>query len=190
MVRDSFEEDDSARLRRRLWGAAVLIAIAVIVLPWMLDGAGSESQFRRVEQLREEPPAIVDVDGSRSVQVVPESPSVPDLSSAANALERVVKGDQNDDQISESLPTEPQNERQALKAGGVLAGEFIDENQALQLRDLLRRADFASFVKDRDGDSDPFRVLVGPMIKQESAERARQRVAALLQNSPTLQVYP
>jgi len=175
MTSDSFEEDDSAKLRKQLWGAAVLIAIAVIVLPWLLDGAGSESQFRRVEQLREEPPAIVDADGSRSVQVVPDSPSVPDLGSAAMALERVVSGE---------------SERQPLKAWVVLAGEFTDEDQALQLRDKLRSSDFASFVKDRDNETDPFSVLVGPIIKEESAERERRNVAAMLQTSPTVLAYP
>lgn len=52
-------EQAAARLRQRLWGATVLIALAVIVLPLLLDGSGSESQFRRVERLREEPPRIV-----------------------------------------------------------------------------------------------------------------------------------
>ena len=49
----------AARLRRRLWGAAVLIALGVIALPLLLDGSGSESRFRRVERLREEPPRSV-----------------------------------------------------------------------------------------------------------------------------------
>ena len=56
---DPGRERDAARLRQRLWGAAVLIALAVLVLPLLLDGAGSESRFRRVEKLREEPPRIV-----------------------------------------------------------------------------------------------------------------------------------
>ena len=53
------ERAAAARLRQRLWGAAVLIALAVLVLPLLLDGAGSESRFRRVEKLREEPPRIL-----------------------------------------------------------------------------------------------------------------------------------
>lgn len=60
----------AARLRRRLWGATVLIALAVLVLPLLLDGSGSESRFRRVERLREEPPRLVgETDGARDAGV-------------------------------------------------------------------------------------------------------------------------
>lgn len=70
---DPFEADPSADNRQRLWGFAVLIAIAVIVLPLLLDGAGSESKFRRVEKLREEPPRILDGMGNSTVLEIPTS---------------------------------------------------------------------------------------------------------------------
>lgn len=60
---DHLDEQKAVRLRQRLWGAAVLIALLVIFLPLLLDGAGSESQYRRVESLRAEPPRILDQDG-------------------------------------------------------------------------------------------------------------------------------
>lgn len=195
---DSFEDDNSARLRRRLWGAAVLIAIAVIVLPLILDGGGSESQFRRVERLREEPPAIVDSDGNRTVQVVPKGRSIPQLNSAADVDEEVIGDDTADDSPGNDAiepdsqpPKDPTlTARPPLTAWVVEAAIFSDEQQAIALRDRLRGAGFASFVRDRDAGTDPFRVLVGPMIKQETAERARRSVAALLQNSPVIISYP
>ncbi|MFK7858667.1 MAG: SPOR domain-containing protein [Granulosicoccus sp.] len=202
MSRDSFEEDNSSRLRQRLWGAAVLIAIAVIVLPLLLDGAGSESQFRRVERLREEPPAILDIDGTRSIQVVPEMRTVEEIVELTeNVDEAVVTGTQTstvpntppsstagvEREISEEPPTSPQP---SLTAWVVQAASFVEEVDALSLRDRLRSAGFASFVRDRDASTDPFRVLVGPMIKQESAEKARKSVAALLQNNPLIMSYP
>lgn len=61
--------DDSNILRKRLLGAAVLIALAVIFLPLLLDGSGTESRFRRVEQLRVEPPRILNEAGQ------PEAPA-------------------------------------------------------------------------------------------------------------------
>lgn len=60
---DPLDEQKAVRLRQRLWGAAVLIALLVIFLPLLLDGSGSESQYRRVERLRAEPPRILDEDG-------------------------------------------------------------------------------------------------------------------------------
>jgi DedD protein len=65
MVLKPLDEPRAIKLRQRLWGAAVLIALAVIILPLLLDGSGSESRFRRVERLREEPPRIVDAEGNR-----------------------------------------------------------------------------------------------------------------------------
>lgn len=55
-------------LKRQLLGAAVLLALAAIFLPLLLDGSGSESRFRRVENVREYPPRIIGADGQ------PESP--------------------------------------------------------------------------------------------------------------------
>ncbi len=67
------EEQRAQRWRQRLWGATILIAIAVIVLPLLLDGSGSESQFRRVESLRQEPTRVINSDGSRRTVAIPES---------------------------------------------------------------------------------------------------------------------
>lgn len=70
----SYKDDDDTVLKRRLLGAAVLIALAVIILPLVLDGSGSESRFRRVEQLRQEPPRVVDA----GVQVtIPDKDKIP-----------------------------------------------------------------------------------------------------------------
>lgn len=56
-------------LKRRLLGAAVLLALGVIVLPLLLDGSGTESRFRRVETVREYPPKIIGADGQPELQI-------------------------------------------------------------------------------------------------------------------------
>ena len=46
MGTDSFkEEDQPSHFRQRLWGAAVLIAVAVIVLPLLLDVLAARANF-------------------------------------------------------------------------------------------------------------------------------------------------
>ena len=40
-----------------------MLALSVIFLPLLLDGSGSESRFRRVENVRQEPPRVIGVDG-------------------------------------------------------------------------------------------------------------------------------
>lgn len=184
----------TSRLRQRLWGATVLIAIAVIVLPFLLDGAGSESQFRRVEQLRQAPTVPEQELSTRSLGQQ-TSESAPESSPESEA-----------DLEPEPLPvSEPESElapepevrndpgqttQPALTAWVVQAGAFVNEEDALAVRDQLRRAGFASFVRDRDANSDPFRVLVGPMIRKQRAEQARENVAALLNNDPIIMSYP
>jgi len=196
MNHDSFEEDNSSKLRQRLWGAAVLIAIAVIVLPLLLDGAGSESQFRRVERLREEPPAIVAGDGTRTIQVVPEmrlNDKVIEASEVARPeklVDEPVAIIVPEPGITAQADQEVADTRLPRTAWVVQAASFVDENDALLLRDRLRDAGYASFVRDRDANTDPFRVLVGPMIKQASAEKARKSVSALLNNDPFIMSYP
>jgi len=73
MSAHNVDEHRAQKLRQRLWGATIIIALAVIFLPLLLDGSGSESQFRRVEQLREEPPRVINIDGSREIVNVPDS---------------------------------------------------------------------------------------------------------------------
>ena len=169
------EAGSENRLRQRLWGAVVMIAIAVIVLPFLLDGAGSESQFRRVEQLREAPQVP---DRTVAPQLAPANP------------EQVRASESQAEPETQSLPAEVTSPAPVLTAWVVQAAAFTQENDAWALRDQLRSAGYASFVRDRDAETDPFRVLVGPMIREQTAEKARKSVAALLNNDPIIMSYP
>jgi len=190
----SFEEENDGTFRQRLWGAAVFIAILVIVLPLLLDGAGSESQFKRVEKLRQEPPNIIDQDGRASVQSIPESKT---LSSASNPAEvsriRIGEDDApNYQETSELVRESLRRNREAapLTAWVVQAGSFNDQENALAVRNLLRRSGFASFVRDREAIDEPFRVLVGPMINKQSAENAQRNIETLLGRNALVKTYP
>lgn len=188
---DSFEEDNESNFRQRLWGAAVFVAIMVIVLPLLLDGAGSESQFRRVEKLRQEPPNIVDKDGNTQLQAIPQPRSAGSTESVApqTNIESVPPDYvQASEKVRETLR---QNRTAApLTAWVVQAGSFNDQENALAVRDSLRRSGFASFVRDREAVTDPFRVLVGPMISRNSADDARKKVESILGRSALVMSYP
>lgn len=193
MDHDPFEQDNSSRLRQRLWGAAVLIAIAVIVLPVILDGAGSESQFRRVEQLREAPQFNTNADAglndeeARVIRIVSQTRALGDNATPEST---VLAPEPSSEPAPATAAALPELETPSLTAWVVQAAAFTHESDAVQIRDQLRRAGFASFVRDREASTDPFRVLVGPMIKQRSAEKARRQVANLLQNEPVILEYP
>lgn len=190
-------------MRQRLWGAAVFIAAMVIVLPLLLDGAGSESQFRRVEKLRQEPPSIVDADGRRTTQSIPEmQPLGPDGASLVDPEDvvsrfrpriRIGEDDPPDYMKAEQEVREvlEQNRSKApLTAWVVQAGSFNDQDNAVAVRDQLRRGGFASFVRDRESVTEPFRVLVGPMISEESANAARLQVMDILGVDALVTTYP
>lgn len=199
----SFDDHGNGKLRQRLWGAAVFIAAMVIILPLLLDGAGSESQFRRVEKLRQEPPSVVDADGNRSTQPIPDMhPLGPDGSTLLDP-EEIVSRFRRDIRIGEDDPPDymkaEQEVRQILEqtrnkapltAWVVQAGSFNDQENAVAVRDRLRRGGFASFVRDRESVAEPFRVLVGPMISEESANSARLRVVELLGVDAMIMTYP
>lgn len=199
MSMDSFDDEDDGNFRQRLWGAAVFIAVMVIVLPLILDGAGSESQFRRVEKLRQEPPRIVDQEGNRTVQQIPEMRALGAGDVTAAPLDelpvdiKVGEDDPPDYMKAEQAVRETlrQNRTAApLTAWIVQAGSFADEDNAVAVRNRLRGAGFASFVRDRDTNTEPFRVLVGPMITEQSARDAKGEVEKLLGRNALVLTYP
>ena len=196
----------------------VLVAIAVIGLPLLLDGSGSASRFRHVEQLREEPPRII----------VPSSGSPADADPSAGRPGELPLGlplglplEPSGDPLAEPLsvpgvdPALPSGVRRgegtALESGDaasdeidpltawvVQAGSFGDQENAIALRERLRAAGFPSFVSEtgaagapRDANLPPvFRVQVGPMVDRERALELRERVATLLGGAPIVVAYP
>jgi len=172
----------------------VLIAIAVIVLPLILDGAGSESQFRRVERLREEPPRIIDEEGNSERVAIPEM-RVSNPSRAGNNAIDIRVGEDNppdymNDETAIANPRVPRNTAQTLSAWVVQAGSFRDEINAVAVRDRLRRAGYPSFVTESESDGALYRVRVGPMIDQGRAEYTRGKVEQLLGRGAVVVSYP
>lgn len=196
--------------RQRFWGALVLIAVAVIVLPLLLDGAGTQSQFRRVESLQKEPESEgtegiserASAQSVTSVEAIPEPPqqtntSVLSESAEGRSSDSTRAAGSTQPVIQAETDQAPAEGRALLTAWVIQAATFSDESDALQLRDRLRQAGFASFVRDRNASSDPFRVLVGPMIKESTAQKVKIQVAKMLNlefpsinTDPEIMVYP
>lgn len=191
MAMDTLEEQKAVKLRQRLWGAAVLIALAVIFLPLLLDGAGSESQYRRVERLREEPPRVIREDGQREVIAMPEAAPTNTALSVSPAIESTV--DPVQEQTTTAKVPEASESTEVnistLSAWVVQAGSFGDEQNALAVRDRLRRAGHPSFITATD-DRTLFRVRVGPMTNQTQATTTRDDVARLLGREALVTPYP
>jgi len=125
--------DDANLLRRRLLGAAVLIALAVIFLPLLLDGSGTESRFRRVEQLRVEPPRIIDSEGRIEVPPKTSISSQTDKPEADKSTQdtSTVAAPAATPTINESvklpLPTEPARASAAAPVAAAAAEATVNE---------------------------------------------------------------
>lgn len=201
---NSFDDNGQAKFRQRLWGAAVIIAVLVIALPLLLDGAGSESQFRRVKELRQEPPRIIDEQGNDITPepVAPAESHVPDAAPNSPPVSPAIEPAPREtaqpeapvpeyikaDEAVRELFSEPGNEPPT--AWVVQAGSFRELVNAEAVRDQLRAADFPSFVRDRESTDELFRVLVGPMISEAVANTALVRVEKLLKREALVLSYP
>ncbi|MEE9319358.1 MAG: SPOR domain-containing protein [Granulosicoccus sp.] len=201
MARESLEELQANRLRQRFWGATVLIAIAVIVLPFVLDGSGSESQFRRVESLREEPPRVIDIDGNTEVVAVPAMKAQGGGSETPGGDEaigeiRIHIGEADPPDYLNTDETDPAgnnlrgNEVIALTAWVVQAGSFSERDNAYAVRDKLRRQGYPTFVSEVDANNALYRVRVGPMIDRARANSIRDEVVTLLGREAIVKSYP
>ncbi len=208
-VIDPLDEQRAIKLRQRLWGAAVLIALAVIFLPLMLDGSGSESQYRRVERLREEPPRIIDSAGNVEPQPVIETqrrelvekrtpavgeepaniPQTAEPIAAEQLTDARSAAPQNAQQRSAATTHSSLSREEGISAWVVQAGSFGDAANAIAVRDRLRRAGFPSFVTP-SVDGLLHRVRVGPMISEGQAIATKDKVVSLLQRDAIVVRYP
>lgn len=73
--RPARKEYRDEQLFARLIGAAVLLAIAVIVLPFVLDGSGSQTEYEYAETMPVEPPRPVIEKSFSSRQTLPPAPA-------------------------------------------------------------------------------------------------------------------
>lgn len=79
LVAEGRKEYKDEQLLARLIGAAVLLAIAVIVLPFVLDGAGSQREYEYAETFPVQPERQVVETSYSSRQPLPEAPGVEDI---------------------------------------------------------------------------------------------------------------
>ena len=185
--------EQQSRLKQRLVGAIVLVALGVIFIPMLLDGEreqdfivdGSSVPPRpeKLERLRrfefdtgaaagkapvvKAPPAAA---GQR-IPVDERSAPLPAPPAAKTAQPEMPPP---------AKPAAGQPEAAApAYAWAVQAGSFRQKQNALRLRDRLRGEKYKAFVEAirRDGQQ-VYRVRLGPYVKRSTAEAVRKRLLA------------
>ncbi len=180
------------RLKERLIGALVVVAIAVLVLPWILDDDKGEGSF--TSQIPPAPPAPA----ARSVQLSQPRPldeaafddsiiAADTTSTSTEVLTAPTEpgaepGSQTQTPAQAEATGKPAVERPvAVQAGFVIQlGTFSNRENAERLVQTLRAQKFAAYSKvDSRTDPTVVRVMVGPMVKREQADAQLARVRTL-----------
>jgi len=187
------------RLKERLIGAAVLVMLAVIFIPMILDDtshtesaitdtnipARPEADFNsRMVPLLESPgsevqtpTAITDPTTEVTVAVTPApAEHAEDTPAAEHAPAEIITTGKED---------------LGLTAWVVQLGSFSSEANAESLNNELRQAGFAAFVEPLKQDNSLiYRVRIGPELVRADAEKLQSQLQAKLQLEGIIVAYP
>lgn len=193
-------------LKERIVGATVIVALGIIVIPWLLDGPAQSS--RPVEQAIELPPVeqpgrtyTIPLDPAAGPAVPVESGNGQPAQSrpAAGAIQRpsdeppVAPVRQPEPQVTRPTeqPAQPpprpapqpapavQPQAPAAEAWTVQVGSFSQADNAQSLQARLKAEGFEAFVSRVATDAGTMhRVRVGPVPERADADRLLTRLRA------------
>lgn len=187
-------------MRRRVVGAAVLVALGVIFIPMILSGGRDEMPLfgsnipdkpEAIEKLKSlEIPTPSEVDKKDENIRIPVDEHLPPARVEAG---KPVK--QEKDQTGKhSRPAKQEiNDQQSstTRAWVVQIGSFSHRANALALQKKLRRHKFAAFVefvKNKDGAV--YRVRVGPEVERSKAEEQMKAIHQQLKIQGVVMSHP
>ena len=179
-------------------GAIVLTALAIIILPMLLDGS-AEDRARVIARIPE-PPAIElkrltvsDIDSkmrrmeAESEATLPASTPTPDVTKTPLSESTAAQGEKPsiatnkgeapevaaaDDSVTldkDNLPV----------SWSLQLGSFKQPENALKLRAQLREASYKAYIlQARTEEGDMYRVLVGPMMQKSKLAGIAQEIAS------------
>lgn len=153
-------------LKQRLVGAIVLIALAVIFLPMLLDGSGAPETLDvevEIPERNEEPESRFEE---------------PDVAAELDDPVEEVETESEPSGVTEE-GAESGTDATVVTGWVVQVGSFSRESNALVLRDRLRDQDYAAFVNEGESDGNTvWRVRVGPVPEESEAREIAQRLEA------------
>jgi DedD protein len=185
-------------LKQRLIGAIVIIALAVIFIPMILEGPDDELSPRTQDM---PPPPTIDYQTEVELPVPEESsaPSGPIADTGteqeasaiseppvsqpeAVAIETAAPARQAEPVVAKPAPaaTPSRTETSVAEGGWILqVGSFSQQANALSLRDRLKKSGYQASVKDvKSTGGTIHRVLVGPVSDRPAAEKLRNKLAS------------
>lgn len=166
-------------LKYRIVGVAVLLSLAVIFLPLVLDGSGKQQVSRVDLDIPEEPRLIF------SDELLQEAKEpAPQYGASNSAPPTATEIDVKKQFIPEV--TVSKNTPATLLAWVVQVGSFSEKEKAVAMQDSLVSKGFDTFVElYSSGDKPMYRVKVGPMISQDDAVKAQTKLQQKLKVEST-----
>lgn len=167
-------------LKQRLVGAIVLIALAVIFLPMLLDGSGSSDQLSVGVEIPER------IDAPESRFEVPDVDSELAGGQPRAGSEEGSAGDATDADSGSAEKDEP-----AVTGWVVQVGSFSRDANAIVLRDRLQSKGFPAFVSRGEADGQSvWRVQVGPVPEEAEAKELARKLEAERDSPALVMSYP
>lgn len=174
------------KLKQRLVGAVVLISLAVIFIPVILEGPDDE-WTPRVQEIPV--PPQIEYQAEVELPVPDELPTpAPEPTAAAEALSPEAQtADIPPPPAEQSAPVrpepvaEPPPAKAEAPAGSwvIQVGSFSQQLNASGLRDRLKKTGYNSRLQEiTAGSGKAWRVLVGPFETRAAAEKQRDRITS------------
>ncbi len=167
---------NKAQLKRRLVGAVVLVSLAVIFIPMMLDQR-PDVNIGVVIPDRDAGPFDMRLAAERPEPIKRLEPAAQSAQGAAPSASPQ-RFDPNQQAAPAAGSTEPTPETASPQAWVVQVGSFGQSDNAEGLAGRLRAAGFDTVVEQADvGGSPVYRVQVGPTSSEARAEQLRVRIS-------------
>jgi len=187
-------------MKVRLVGAIVLVSLAVIFIPMILDGREVTEQFVTNSNI---PPKPDREFVSKVIPLVAEAPQpkpepVAPVINPQQAAKIAMASDTKDKPVAAKTAVQEKAEpklasetRTGISAWAVQIGSFSSKKNAYTLRDKLRGKGFAAFVETLyEQDNPSFRVRVGPELKKELAEKLQKKVSKVYEGKTFIVKHP
>ena len=183
-----------ATVKHRIVGSLMLLSLAVIILPFWLDGAGLEDY-----QTTQKPPAmpsstfeLIDATPGTGIDLIvnPSDMQVLELSpisltkDSSTVVETIVQPKAaTEGEAKAPAPnvakTKPKQDDSLLNAQGlpngwaVQLGSFGNQSNAIRLKDKVLKAGFSAYIIP---NGKLFKVLVGPELNRSKAEALKKQI--------------
>jgi len=204
-------------LKERLVGAAVIVILAVIFIPMLLDDTEdqeiviTETNIPPKPENMPLPPSvderIIPADSNFSSRIIPvqEEPAVEEVKEpVVQKTEEAVPPAEKKETTSPK-PAQTAGQKSAAAAGkndepatnvGVSAwvvqlGSFSSEKNAQELNQKLKQAGFRSFVEPlKQNNTTSYRVRVGPELRRSDAQIIKEKLKSTMQIEGIIVQYP